>query len=78
MSPPVELVAATSVVTIVTVAVLVLVLVLTIVHLSPGSSCGLLAYASARRYYNFPHICGQRNARASGRGLSCVYARDSE
>ena len=28
------------------------------VHLSPGSSCGLLAYASARRYYNFPHICG--------------------
>jgi len=28
------------------------------VHLSPGSSCGLLAYASAHRYYNFPHICG--------------------
>ena len=28
------------------------------VHLSPGSSCGLLAYASVRRYYNFPHICG--------------------
>ena len=28
------------------------------VHLSPGSGCGLLAYASARRYYNFPHICG--------------------
>ena len=28
------------------------------VHLSPGSSCGLLAYASACRYYNFLHICG--------------------
>ena len=28
------------------------------VHLSPGSSCGLLAYASVHRYYNFPHICG--------------------
>ena len=28
------------------------------VHLSPGSSCGLLAYASSCRYYNFPHICG--------------------
>ena len=40
------------------------------VHLSPGSGCGLLAYASARRYYKFPHICGQRYARASGRGLS--------
>ena len=28
------------------------------IHLSPGSSCGLLTYASAYRYYNFPHICG--------------------
>ena len=47
------------------------------VHQSPESGCGLLAYASAR-HFNFPHIYGQRYARASRRGLSCVYARDSE
>ena len=28
------------------------------VHLSPESSSGLLAYASGRCDYNFPHICG--------------------
>ena len=32
------------------------------VHLSPGSSCGLVAYASARRCYVYWHISSWWNA----------------
>jgi len=33
-------------------------------HLSPGSSCGLLADASTRHCYNYAHFCGWWHARS--------------